>query len=157
MKKVMVDHEKEKKHREQLEKDLGGCYDQIKEMKQAKNSIEEALESNLKKIELVDEILDEKDKQIQQARQTIADLEQKNDENQSTIKTYESKISMMKEQLSSDNELNQRKMAALKEEKDKIISLYENFDSLKRQLELQLDKYKQLYEDTHVNLKNQLF
>ena len=63
-------------------------------------------------------------------------MEQKNDENQSTIKTYESKISMMKEQLSSDNELNQRKMAALKEEKDKIISLYENFDSLKRQLEL---------------------
>ena len=73
------------------------------------------------------------------------------------IKANDSKIKMLKEKITSDQEINDRKLNALKEEKEKISTLYEEFDNLKRQLELELEKYKQLYEDTHTNLKNQLF
>ena len=53
--------------------------------------------------------------------------------------------------------MNQKKVASLKEERDKISSLYEEFDNLKRQLELESEKYRKLYEDTHMSLKNQMF
>ena len=41
---------------------------------------------------------------------------------------------MLQEKINSDQEMNDKKLATLKEERDKISSLYEEFDNLKRQL-----------------------
>ena len=70
-------------------------------MRDSKNDLEEQLDARIKKMEIIDEILDSKDKEIYEKSNKIETLIEDNAQNIILIKTQESKIALLTEKLTS--------------------------------------------------------
>ena len=103
-------------------------------MRDSKNDLEEQLDARIKKMEIIDEILDSKDKEIYEKSNKIETLIEDNAQNIILIKTQESKIALLTEKLTSQLDICDKKYKKLKDEKDFIEKEYNEFATVKKAL-----------------------
>lgn len=78
-------------------------------------------------------------------------------DNNQAIKGMESKIQVLNEKIKSNEEIANKRIATLKQEKDAIWIAYNEYNDLKNSLQIERDKLKAKLQETEINLKNEKF